>query len=222
MRKNLDEGNLKFVVLMDRLEDRLKDLITYINQNSEFDIYAVEVEFYKHEDQEIVIPKIYGTEVKKDLKIRAPAKRWTWDLLASRLQEVGEAEVAAATHIIDWTNKNDVKIDWSTSQRGGFILCFYTAGNKGFYPFGITGDGKIEWNAPHAANKSPEPFDKKEHRAEILRRLQAIDGATVDLSNVDGYKGLRLPLRALADKKARDIFFSVCSWIKATLKNGAP
>ena len=32
---NLNSGNIKFVVLMDKLHNRLKDLIVYINQNSE-------------------------------------------------------------------------------------------------------------------------------------------------------------------------------------------
>ncbi len=221
MRRNLSDGTLKFVVLMDRLEDRLKDLITYVNQNSEFDIYAVQIELYKHEDYEIVIPKLYGAEVKKDVGTRPPRKVWNWDLFRERLSELGEDEVAAAQQIIDWTEKNNIKVDWSSSQRGGFILCFYTDGRKGFYPFGITGTGKIEWNAPHQENKAPNPFDKRENRIEILKQLQSIKGATVDLNNPDGYAGLKLPLRVLGDKEARDIFFSVCLWIKEALRTGA-
>jgi len=221
MRRNLSEGKLKFVVLMDRLEDRLKDLITYVNENSDFDIYAVQIEIYKHEEYEIVIPKLYGAEVKKDVGPRRPqGKLWTWDLLKERLSEYGEEEVTAAQQIIDWAEKNGIKISWSTSQRGGFIPCFYTENRKGFYPFGITGSGKIEWNAPHQENKAPSPFDKRENRIEILKRLQSIKGASVDVNNPDGYAGLRLPLRVLADEEARDIFFSVCSWIEEALRVG--
>lgn len=67
MKLNLDEGNFKFVVLMDSMEDRLKDLIVYMNQNSKFDIYGVELEYYQHDSFEILIPKIYGAQVKKDV-----------------------------------------------------------------------------------------------------------------------------------------------------------
>jgi hypothetical protein len=67
MKLNLDEGNFKFVVLMDSIEDRLKDLIVYMNQNSKFDIYGVELEYYQHDSFEILIPKIYGSQVKKDV-----------------------------------------------------------------------------------------------------------------------------------------------------------
>lgn len=67
MKTNLDEGNFKFVVLMDSIEDRLKDLIVYMNQNSKFDIYGVEMEYYRHQSFEILIPKLYGAQVKKDV-----------------------------------------------------------------------------------------------------------------------------------------------------------
>ena len=66
----LKDGSLKFVILMDRLYQELKDLITFVNQNSKFDIYAVELEFYKHEKFEIMIPKLFGTEVKKSSSIK--------------------------------------------------------------------------------------------------------------------------------------------------------
>lgn len=63
--KNVVNGNIKFVILMDTVDDRLKDLITYVNQNSKFDVYAVDLKYYKHEEFEIIIPKLYGSEVKK-------------------------------------------------------------------------------------------------------------------------------------------------------------
>lgn len=67
MAKNVVNGNIKFVILMDKVEDRLKDLVTYVNQNSRFDIYAVDLEYYKHDEFEIIIPKLYGAEVKKEV-----------------------------------------------------------------------------------------------------------------------------------------------------------
>ncbi len=67
IKRNLQRGNIKFVILMDAIDDRLKDLIVYINQNSQFDIYAVQMEYYKFEKYEIMIPKLFGVEVKKDV-----------------------------------------------------------------------------------------------------------------------------------------------------------
>lgn len=67
MRANIDNGYFRFVICMDTLNDRLKNLILYLNQNSKFDVYAVEFEFYRHEDMQIVKPQLYGAQVKKSL-----------------------------------------------------------------------------------------------------------------------------------------------------------
>jgi hypothetical protein len=221
MRRNFLDGRLKFVVLMDELDDRLKDLITYVNENSEFDIYAVQVELYNHEDFEIVIPKLFGAEIRKSVGYRKVSRtRWTWDSLKERLSQQGSEEVDAAQAVIDWTAQNRVEIDWVSSQRGGFVMVFRTDRDKGFIPFVVTGNGKIEWGAPRQREKSPKPFDTRENRAQILERLQSINGATVDLNKVDGFNGLHLPLRVLADQEAQQKFFSVCLWIQDSLRSG--
>jgi hypothetical protein len=218
VRTNLSDGAFHFVILMDALDTGLKDLILYVNQNSQFDIYAVELEYYKHEAFEIVIPRLFGAEVKKDLPTKSNGKQWNWDLFKERLSEYGDEAVNAAKQIIEWAEKNNVTIWWNSNQIGSFIVCFYTRGKKGFYPFSVKGSGIIQWNAPHQGNKCPQPFDKPEKRAEILERLKSIKGATVDPGNVDGYTGLRIPLRVLAHEDALRQFFSVCSWIQETLK----
>ena len=71
----LSNGLIKFVIVMDYLDEGLKDLIVYVNQNSKFDLYAVDFEYYQHEDNEIIIPKLFGAEVKKDLTPRGPSNR---------------------------------------------------------------------------------------------------------------------------------------------------
>src|SRR6266498_3609122 len=76
IKNNLQQGIIKFVILMDSIHERLKDLIVYINQNSQFDIYAVQMEYYKFEKYEIMIPKLFGVEVKKNVGTRSSLN---WD-----------------------------------------------------------------------------------------------------------------------------------------------
>lgn len=70
LKSNLEDGSFKFVVLMDTIHDSLKDLIHYINKNSQFDIYAVEYKFYEHDQYQIIIPKLYGSDQEKSVNIR--------------------------------------------------------------------------------------------------------------------------------------------------------
>ena len=74
VRRNLNDGNYKFIVLMDELHSALKDLIVFLNENCKFDLYAVEVEYYKHDTYEILIPKLFGAQVKKDIKVAGSAR----------------------------------------------------------------------------------------------------------------------------------------------------
>lgn len=71
VQRNFMDGSFKFVVLMDTLHEQLKNLILFLNRNSEFDVYAVELKYYKHESFEIVIPHLFGAEMKKDLTAKA-------------------------------------------------------------------------------------------------------------------------------------------------------
>ena len=80
MQVNLNNGVFKFVVLMDSLHRQLKDLILFINRNSQFDVYAVELEYYRHQEFEIIIPRLYGAEIKKEVTgTKANQRTWTLD-----------------------------------------------------------------------------------------------------------------------------------------------
>lgn len=64
MGQNVEAGQLRFVVLMDQIDDRLKDLIAFVNANSRFALFGVELEFYRDGDSVIVIPRLHGAESK--------------------------------------------------------------------------------------------------------------------------------------------------------------
>ncbi len=125
MRTNLSDGKLKFVILMDRLDDQLKDLITYINQNSQFDIYAIELEYYKHEAYEIVIPKLYGAEVKKDVAVSGAAgarRKWTEsETLESAKQELAPEVYEGFEKLFAFSKERADSINLGTGiSRGSF------------------------------------------------------------------------------------------------------
>ncbi|MFH1472910.1 MAG: hypothetical protein ABIF06_00650 [bacterium] len=126
VKGNLDDGILKFVVLMDSLDARLKDLIVYVNQNSQFDIYAVELEYYKHEEYEIIIPRIYGAEVKKDINVSSSKRhKWTEEsLLANAKENFTEEEYIAFRKIYDFSKEHADKINFGTGAQPSFSPIF--------------------------------------------------------------------------------------------------
>lgn len=127
-RTNLNNGVFHFVVLMDKLDDRLKDLILYVNQNSQFDIYAVEFEYYKHDIHEIIIPKIFGTEVKKDIAVSTASgarRKWTEEaLLEDAKQKLSSEEYKGFEQIYYFSKEHATEMRLGTGSYGSFSPIF--------------------------------------------------------------------------------------------------
>jgi hypothetical protein len=121
LKRNLHEGKFKFVVLMDKLHERLKHLIAFINENSNFSIFAVEVEYYEHEDQEILIPKLYGAEIKSTSGETSSREKWDERKFLEKAQEqLGQSETYnILVKLHDFSTSNSDKLDWGTGAESG-------------------------------------------------------------------------------------------------------
>jgi len=115
-RRSFLAGKFRFVVLMDTLHGPLKNLVTFINQNSEFDIFAVEMEYYKHDDYEFVIPRLFGAEVKKTSGgAGSSGKRKKWDektFTDDLRRRLRGAELEAVMRLYAFSSKKADEIGW--------------------------------------------------------------------------------------------------------------
>lgn len=123
VRQNLSKGNYRFVVLLDKVDDKLKDLILFINENSRFDLFGVEFEYYKYEEYEILIPKLFGAEVKKDIGTPASGSREGWDeskFLGHAKQTINDDQIyEILAEIYRFTKENADTIDFGTGHESG-------------------------------------------------------------------------------------------------------
>lgn len=164
--KNLKNGNIKFVILMDQVNDRLKDLVTYVNQNSRFDIYAVDLQYYKHDQFEIVIPKLHGAEVKKSVTsntgetLRFDNQKileWIQELDLDWL-EVDESKTST-TWIRLTTKYLDELIPKSDATSGG-----WRNGKRYYYEIKARGDGSVGFVLAFNNNhNTPEQIRGQQH-----------------------------------------------------------
>ncbi len=149
LKQNVDAGSFRFVILMDQLQDRLKDLITFMNQNSRFDVFGVEIEFYKHEDMEIIIPKLFGAEVKKTVgNTSSVSKRRKWDEQAffeDSSSRLGTEQIKSMRAIYEWCSENADEISWGTGTvRGSFNPRFNHVCERSV--FSVFSDGELRLN----------------------------------------------------------------------------
>jgi hypothetical protein len=64
--QNIVDGRFNFVVLMDHIDENLKNLITFVNANTVFTIYGVEFEFYGIDEASMLaIPRLHGAQTPK-------------------------------------------------------------------------------------------------------------------------------------------------------------
>lgn len=177
MRMNLNSGTFKFVVLMNNLHKQLKDLVVFLNRSSQFDIYAVELEYYKHSQYEIIIPRMFGTEVKKDVLSKSKSRQsesneWLIELIRSldAPEYIHMDFVGATPHYLRFTT--DV-IDSILPKRnvndGGWRngrSCMYEIYSKS----GIGSDVQVSLEL----NKD----DQAKHEAQIHNQIITITGKT--------------------------------------------
>ncbi len=149
-KRKLNDGVFHFVVLMDKVDDRLKDLVRFVNQNSQFDIYTVEFEYYKHENQEIIIPKIFGAEIKKDISVSTSSssirKSWNEELLLEDAKNnFSEEEYMAFKKIYDFSKFEADEVKFGTgSKYGSFNPVFKNICPRSLYT--LSTDGRLSFN----------------------------------------------------------------------------
>lgn len=132
MQNNLNKGNFKFVVLMDKLHSQLKDLMIFINENSRFTVYAVELEYYKYENHEILIPKLFGAEVKKDVGTSTSSIRQRWNeqsVLQDAQDKLGEY-YKYFEQFYNFCKDNADQINFGTGSYGSFSPIFESISSK--------------------------------------------------------------------------------------------
>ena len=153
IQNNLNSGVIKFVILVDKLHEQVKNLARYINQNSKFDLYLVEVKFYKHKDFEILIPKLYGAEVKKEVATKSKTGSNYTPIVEADFDKNIESSLKKViiklkemykelAHIIGGNVSYDQTIDFSrmcVNYNGNVDMAIYTDGSLWFYPFKKTG-----------------------------------------------------------------------------------
>ena len=143
IKQNMADGRYIFVVLMDTIPEDLKSILQYLNQNSRFDIFAVELEFYEYEDLDIVVPRIYGVEISKSTK--RDRGIWSEDsFLDDAGKRLSEEHLEILRNFYEFSKEN-FQLEWGTgSDRGSFNAKHPSLGKKSIYS--VFSDGKLHLN----------------------------------------------------------------------------
>lgn len=140
-------GKFRFVVLMDTISDRLKDLIAYVNASSSFDVLGVALDFYRHEDIDILIPSLHGSEAKKQTGSSSGGRR-AWDadsLFGDAKERLTPDQVNALERLHAWALNAADEIAYGTgAKNGSFSPKFESVSRKSV--FSAWSNGGLDFN----------------------------------------------------------------------------
>ncbi len=190
LRRNLNEGRFKFVVLMDRLHPQLKDLIVFLNQNSKFDLFAVEMEYYRHEHFEILIPKLFGAEVRKDLGSGKPTSTGTkWDessFFEDARKKLSGEQLDAVRRLHEFSLTAANQITWGSGIATGSFSAKFAAGS-GKSVYAVFSDGKMVFNFAWLNESEAARLFRDRLRGEI-ERIDGLRDAAIPERYPEGWK----------------------------------
>ena len=175
IKMNLNDGNFRFVVLMDKLHSQLKDLIVFINQNSKFDIFGIELEYYKYQDYEIMIPKLFGSEVKKDLTSTGTRKKWDEEsFFEDAKDKLKESEVESIKILYEFSKDKADQVSWGTgATRGSFNPKFLKISIRSLYS--VFSDGILQINFGWLDDSE----STEKYRDDFKRKLEILKGISI-------------------------------------------
>lgn len=189
---NLQNGNFKFLVLMDHVPNDLRQLIVFLNQRTQFDIYAVEMEFYQIDNLEIVIPRIVGAEVRKGVgEIRtASSPAWNANRFFTETEnQLNEDDAVAVRRLYELLQEAADNINWARGQEGNFRPQFQKTAEQGLKnpsPFVVYADGRLSLNfgGKDKGEKSKMLRDEFAAQLRAIRFCEIpndLDKATIDV-----------------------------------------
>ncbi len=168
VERNARAGRFWFVILMDHLDDGLRELISFVNKNSQFKVLGVELDFYSHEEFEIVIPKLYGGESANDPTSPTPGgipRKRKWDEL-SFFREAEEHFGADAAKIMKEIHDRSEAIGGVISGNDKTFFVTFEVASKPV--FCVSGDrdvevycGPLDKENPVYASKLRELLERK-------------------------------------------------------------
>jgi hypothetical protein len=180
LKKTVEAGEFRYVVLMDTVEDRLKNLIAYINANSAFNVLGVALDFYQHDDIDILIPTLHGAEVKKTVR-GSGSRRRNWDrerFLSDAEARLSEEHFQALRSLYDWAESNADEVAFGPGAVGSINPKFFAICSRSIFTARTDGSVRLNFgwlNEPDSAKSFRDRF------ARVLRQ----NGFTIpdDLTN---------------------------------------
>jgi hypothetical protein len=212
--ENLESGQFRLVIAVDKMTEELQRTIRYINTHSrgDFQLLGLELSYVSDGGFEILTPTLYGEESAAASQSTG-SKRKPWDessFFEELARNVDQSIVDIARRLQTWATDHQMVIAWGTGVRTGTMNLRLPEANYAFVQVSTDGKYTLSWGWPHLLPKSTRDAVRQRH----LERLNRIPGLSLPLG-----KGWRtFPLKAVAEASRFD---ALCAAIEEVIAEAA-
>lgn len=195
VKTNLQAGRIRLVFVADIIPQELLRIVEFLNgQMDPAEVLAIEVKQFVGQELTTLVPRLVGKTIEADQRkggARLSGKQWDeesffQDLKARR----GEAEYAAARGIFDWAKQKMPRFSWGKGRTEGSFFPVLDHRSQWHTVIAIWSGGNTEIQFQHMLSK--QPFDDKEKRLELLKRLNHLPGISLPIDAITRRPGIRL------------------------------
>jgi len=149
VEENLEEGNFILVIVVDKINDSLAQIIRFLNScgNPKFSFAALEIRRYQSDQTEILVPRVDGDPRHETERVTTTRKRWDKETLFNDTKtKVSPKTYSIMEELFDWCNVHADETRFGTGvANGSFTFLFEREGITGSI-FSVYSDGNFSVN----------------------------------------------------------------------------
>lgn len=179
--RNLKTGKIRMVFVADEIPAELRRIVEFLNeQMTSAEVLAIEVKQYVGGGMRTLVPTVIGqtetARIVKDPSIRS-GKQWDKESFFAELSDRRAPEEAqAAEGLLDWANRNELRIWWGRGRINGSLFPIYYNDNGKNFLFSVWSNGRVEILFRFMSHS---PFDDQEKRKELAQRISEASGVPI-------------------------------------------
>jgi hypothetical protein len=216
VKTNLRAGKIRMLFVADQIPNELKRIVEFLNgQMKSAEVLALELRQFEGQGLKTLVPMVYGQtqEAQHNKATGAPKRSWDFASICGELErKSGPEAVRVAEKIYIWMQSHADQIEFGKGATQGSIRAKFGHATGSFCPLEPGTDGKLWVNF----NYMKRPFDNDDRRLELLRRINQINGSSIQDSSISGHP--TIPLSVLADETQFTKFRSAMDWFVEELR----
>lgn len=226
VKTNLQAGRIRMLFVADTIPEELRRIVEFLNEQMDpAEVLAIEIKQFASDSLTTLVPRVIGQTAEAEARKQTGGgarikRRWNEaDYFAEIRARHGEQVESAARALYDYARKRFSRIDWGGGAVNGSFTPVLEHNGADHFPFAVwTGgqEGQATVEVYFFWHSRKPPFNDRNKRLELLRRLNSIPGVAIEEAGVD--RRPSIPLKLLTDHSRLADFLAAIDWYAAQIE----